>query len=234
MTSTGKPPEVRHRRRIRIFLPAALLAAAVAKPAAASASETRAVVQPAEPPIRQADRSFADGLWLYADGDLSGALARFRRAHALFPDFRVLYNIAGLMRELEDWAGALRTYRRYLAKGGELVPAERRAHVERVVAELAQKVGRIQVEADGGKAELFVDDEPFALTSVEQAVEVNPGRRRVRVTNPRIPVQTRTIEIASGERVRLVFDTVLVPVAVVPKAAPVPRPAPPPVRRDPR
>jgi hypothetical protein len=187
-------------------------------------------------PMHRADRSFANGLWLYADGDLQGALAQFRAAHAAFPNFRVLYNIAGLLRELGDWAGAMRTYRKYLVTGGDLVPPERRLQVEGVLAELGGKVGRIQVEADGGPSGITIDEESFTVTSPEQSVEVNPGRHRVRISNAHIPTQTRSLDIASGERLRLIFDTVPIPVPVIQRPVTMaPRPAPvPPPRIDPR
>ena len=172
-----------------------------------------------EPPIRRADKSFALALWLYAEGDLPGALAEFQRAYRAFPNFKVLYNIAAIERELHDWAGAMGSYRKYLAGGRDLIPAERRAQVDRALDELGQKIGRIQIESEGGAFNLRVDDRAYPLATPDQAVEVNPGHHRIRVDNPRMPPQIRTVDIASGDRVRLLFTAVPVPVT--------PRPAPP-------
>ena len=159
-------------------------------------------------PMRQADQRFADAVWLYADGDLPGALAQFRRAYAAFPDFRVWYNIAGLLRELDDPAGSLRAYRKYLDGGTQRIGAERVEQVHRTLAELVKKTARIQFDLGGRRADVVVDDLAFAVSTPNQFVEVNPGRHRVRVTSARLPVHTRDVDVVAGEHVRLLFDVI--------------------------
>jgi hypothetical protein len=167
-------------------------------------------------PMQKADRCFADAVWLYAEGDLPGALAQFRRAYAAFPDFRVWYNIAGVLRELHDDAGSLRAYRKYLDGGAHKIGPDRRVQVERTLGELGLKIARIQVDVGGGPALVTVDGQTFSVATAEQVVEVNPGRHQVRVVGQRVPNQTRKLDVAAGERVRLLFE----PTTVVPPAQP--------------
>jgi hypothetical protein len=178
-----------------------LISAGAATPARAADPEPGLAA-----PMQRADRCFADAVWLYADGDLPGALAQFRRAYAAFPDFRVWYNIAGVLRELHDYAGSLRAYRKYLDGGAHKIGPDRRAQVERTLSDLGPKIARIQVDVGGGPALVTVDGETFSITTAEQVVEVNPGRHQVRVFGHRVPNQTRKLDVAAGERVRLLFE----------------------------
>ena len=175
--------------------------------AAEATSKTSKTGKPSSlEPIHEAQRRFNLGVTLYQEEDLRGALAEFKGAYKVDPVYRVLYNLGLVSRELNDWAGAQGYYRKYLAEGEERVPAERRVQVEREILELAQRVGRLEIEVRDGPAEVQVDDQIIDAAKLDEPVLVNPGKRRVRVTFPGKAPQLRSVEIASGERIELVFE----------------------------
>ena len=55
---------------------------------------------------------------MFEENNLSGALAEFRRAQALAPNFRLLYNIGQVCYLLRDYPCALDSFSRYLTEGG--------------------------------------------------------------------------------------------------------------------
>jgi hypothetical protein len=178
-------------------------------------------------PVREAQRRFTLGVTLYGEGDLRGALAEFRRAHQIFPSYKVLYNLGTVSRELFDWAAALAYYREYLAEGGEAITAERRLQIERQVLELAQRVGRLYVVVKDGPAEVALDEQPVVLRP-DSALLVNPGKRRLKVSYAGRPSVVRVVEVVSGDQNRVVVErpTTVLKGAKLPTAGPLDPSAP--------
>lgn len=154
--------------------------------------------------VREAQRRFELAVTLYQEGDLRGALAEFRRAHEIFPSYKVLYNLALVSCELRDWAGALGYYRKYLDEGGAALAPDRRLQVEREMLELTQRVGRIEVDLGGQDGTLLVDEQPIAMLPVGGLI-VNPGRHRLRLVTPGRTAQVQNTEVASGDRTLVQF-----------------------------
>ena len=157
-------------------------------------------------PSQQAQRHFDLGLALYREGDLRGALTEFRQAHKVKPSYQVLYNLGLVSRELYDWAAALRYYREYLQRGGELIPADRRVVIERTLMELGDRLGRLEIDLRGGPAEVVLDEQPLTRPALEQGIPVNPGRHRLRVSFPGRTAQLRVVEVASGQNIKVTFE----------------------------
>src|SRR5262245_33135148 len=66
----------------------------------------------------EADAHFKSGVLLYKEANYAAALAEFKRAYEIDPKYQVLYNIAESSYQLQDYAGALRNYQKYLEQGG--------------------------------------------------------------------------------------------------------------------
>src|SRR6188768_2257405 len=98
----------------------ALAAAEPAAPAAGSASATT-----------EARERFQRGVSLYREGSFDAALAEFRRAYEIAPNYRILYNLAQVQVERHDSVAALTLFGQYLQQGDTEIDAERRAQVER-------------------------------------------------------------------------------------------------------
>lgn len=156
--------------------------------------------------IGDARAHYKKGLDLYEDHAFDAALIEFQRAYDMAPSYKILYNLALVHLQLNDWAGAARSFKGYLDEGGKKIDQKRRAEVEREMKKLEGRVGNVEVVANVEAAEVLVDDQEVAETPLDGPLSVNSGKRRITVSkNGYIPV-TRVITIAGGETKKVEFE----------------------------
>lgn len=156
-------------------------------------------------PAEARDR-YERGIQLYNEGVYDASLLELQRAYKLAPTYRILYNIAKVQRQMRDYAGAVRTFERYLREGGSEIPEERRTEVEQELGALRNRVARIQVATNVEGAEITIDDVPVGKTPLNEPVLVNAGQRRVGATKAgRVPVQ-RIVSVAGNDSMTLTLD----------------------------
>jgi tetratricopeptide (TPR) repeat protein len=129
-------------------------------------------------PLEEAKSHLQTGTALYDEGNFRGALVEFRRAYDLAPSYKILFNIAQVQMELQDYAGAVVAYERYLREGGPDVKPERVTQVNQELERLRGRIGRLQIETTQG-AEILVDDVSVGFAPLPESVVVNAGQRRV-------------------------------------------------------
>jgi len=189
------------------------LALTCVAPRPAAAQTAPAPAPAAQPKLDEAMDRYKRALDLFNDGSYDAALLEFRRAYELAPNYRVLYNIALVNVQLNDYAGALNAFEKYLAEGGSEVPASRVEEVKRELARLGPRVATVTVTTDIPGAEVSVDDLSIGKTPFEHPVRVNAGRRRISVAaEGRVP-QTRVVEPAGGDTLQLKFELASPPAA---------------------
>jgi hypothetical protein len=167
---------------------------------------------------REASRHFQRGVDLYGEGDFRGALVEFRKAHRLLPRASVLFNIGQTEYQLQEYAQALRTLERFLAETGP--NSAHRAEVQETVETLRTRVGWIALTSDRPDCDVTVDDQPAGTTPLSRSLLVSVGRRRLALACPGRPRNTREVDVASGETVRVAFKADPLLVAAAPAAAP--------------
>jgi hypothetical protein len=173
---------------------AVLLSAVLA--AGAARAQTRA---PSKNDVAEAHRRFQRATELYEENNLAGALAEFRRAYGLAPNYKVLYNIGQLCFLLQDYPCAFTSLSRYLGEGGSDVPADRREEVQRDVTRLQTRVAKLRIIADRPGAEVTVDEVAVGRTPLPEPVLVAAGRPRVQVTLAGYAPVSRVVEVAGME-----------------------------------
>lgn len=147
----------------------------------------------ADPRLDEAKQHLEAATQFYDENNFRGALAELRRAYELAPSYKILFNIGQVEMELQDYAGALRSYSRYLSEGGPDVPAERGKQVRADVERLRGRVGKIEVQTAAG-AEVLIDDVAIGFAPLPEPVAVNAGRHKV------------TVHIAGREPVSRIYD----------------------------
>ena len=178
------------------------LAAAVAVAIGLSlgGSTTTEAREPSKADMAEAQRRFQEATELYEqDNNLAGALAEFRRAYNLAPNYKVLYNIGQLCYLLQDYPCALNSFSRYLREGGAEVPGTRREEVSRDVSRLQGRVAKLRIVSNRPGAEVVVDNVRVGRTPLDAPVMVGAGRPQVRVTLAGHAPFTRVVEVASME-----------------------------------
>ncbi len=160
---------------------------------------------------------FRHGVSLYKDADYAGALVEFRRAQELSPNFRVLYDIGQSLYQLQRYAEALKAFEEYLAQGGAQVSQVRRTAVEADLRALRSRVGYVEIGANVEGAEVRVDDQLVGTTPLATPVLVSVGHRKISVAKSDRMPQEKFVDIAVGDRARVVFDLPAPAVAAAPQ-----------------
>src|SRR5688572_17796979 len=115
---------------------------------------------PAPDPVADEARArYRRGIELFDDGDYRLALVELERAYAILPNYKVLYNIAQVHFQLNEYAKARAAFERYLKEGGMEIPASRRAEVEKELETLRTRVATISVQVNVSNAEVSVNGE---------------------------------------------------------------------------
>jgi PEGA domain-containing protein len=168
----------------------------------------------AEPALDEARAHFKSGTDLYDENNFRGALVEFQRAYELAPSYKILFNIGQVDMELQDYAGALTAYRRYLREGGPDVAPSRIAQVKEDIDRLTRRVGHIVVQTAAG-AEVLIDDLRVGFAPLPEAATVNTGRHQVTVHVRGHEPETRVVDIAGQQDVTVALGNEVAPTITV-------------------
>jgi hypothetical protein len=210
------------RRLVALHLSLALCAS----PALAQTAGTPASSPPATAPMSPKDEAIAHfnkGLSLFEEQDYTAALAEFRRAYQLSPNYKVQYNIGQVCFQMQDFACALRSFETYLSAGGKDLSSDRKSEVVKSVERLRARVAKIEIVTSVAGVLIAIDDIPVGTTPLAEMVAVNAGRRKISGTADGRVGATRSVDVVGGDSIRVELD--LPPIAstasVVPASAPV-------------
>lgn len=156
---------------------------------------------------------FERGRELFEDGDYAAALAEFRRAYELAPNYRLLYNVGQVCFQVQDYPCALQSFTRYLADGGADIAASRVSEVQRDIDRLRTRVARIVVSTSAPGAEVAVDDVPVGKTPFAAPILVSAGRRRISAALAGHAPASKTVEIAGMESAKVDLELARLPSA---------------------
>ncbi len=168
--------------------------------------------------VERARVHFERGVQRYDEQDYRSALIEFERAYADAPARAVLLNIGQARYQLLDYAGALQALEDYVAQSPDGVADPRRALVDREMADLTDRVGRVAVQCEVDGAEVLVDDVTVATTPLAVALRVNAGRRRITVRRGGASA-VRVVDVAAG-------DTAIATFVLAAPTTPPPAPGP--------
>jgi len=163
--------------------------------------------------VEQARAHFKNGTEMYDENNFRGALIEFQRAYELSPSFKILFNIGQVYMELQDYAGALKAYARYLKEGGPDVPAERASEVNAEIERLKGRVGDVTVQTVAG-AEILVDQVQVGFAPLPEPVVMNTGRHMVTVRPPGHEPVTRAIDVAGQQQLTVAIANDIAPSSV--------------------
>lgn len=156
----------------------------------------------------EASSRFRKGFELFKEGDYQAALIEFRRAYELAPNYNVLYNIAQVYFQLQDYANALTKFEQYLSEGGRNVPKARREEVEKEIEKLRARVANIEITSAVADVEVALDDVPQGKTPLGKAVMVSAGRHKISASKEGYRPYLKIIEVASADSVKVALDMV--------------------------
>ncbi len=209
------------RRFAALALAAALAAGGPARAQGPKPEPGGAKPDPTSPAAIEAGRAhFQRGVEFFKEGDYRAALAEFKRSYDTAPSYRILYNIGQASNGLQDYAGALRSFERYLGEGGAEVDAERRAQVQGEIRRLRARVAFVEIEVNVPGAEVFVDDVSVGQSPLEAPVLVSAGVRKIGATKAPSPPASRVVELVGGDKKRVALALAQPAASPKPDAAP--------------
>lgn len=183
-------------------------ALAIAIVAAALVFSPRAAAEPTPESRKAAARQFAEAERAYAAEDWTRAANAFEAAYKAAPHPDPLWNAARAWQRAGENARAANLYARYLreAPGN----AHDRGNATKALAQLAQKLGRIEIHAAAGIDDLKIDAKPIE----GESVFVVPGAHVVSGREGTRNVE-QTVNVAAGS---------VISVALVEASQPAPAP----------
>jgi hypothetical protein len=162
-----------------------------------------ASAQEAPDPKAEARAHLEQGQQFYEEEAFAAARAEFARAYELSKSYKVLYNLALVTAQLNDFANAYRDYARYLQEGGEEIPTVRRDEVTKSMEKLKRRTAIVELVADVKGAELTVDDKPIGQSPLAEAYLLNPGEHKLGATAPGHRPAYKHVSVTAGEAVRV-------------------------------
>ncbi|HTV25644.1 MAG TPA: PEGA domain-containing protein, partial [Polyangiaceae bacterium] len=113
------------------------------------------------------------------------------------------YNIGQVCIQLGQYANARRALEEYLSKGGDALPADRRAAVNKDLEMLGHRTAFLTIGANLEGAEVLVDDLLVGKTPLGPALLVDAGVHRVTVRRPGYTPKTSNVTLAGGDEQNL-------------------------------
>lgn len=185
------------------------IAAALLLALAPVALGSPAYAQPADDPItKQARARFQEGVDFYDKGQYENARASFLQAYALKKHPAVLLNLAQSCAKGGHPLDASKYFRQFLHEATSATP-QQRTDAESGLAEVRQKLGRIEIAAPAG-TEISVDDESAGTAPIADAIDVEPGTHTVKGGSESVAVT-----VSAGQKAQARFGAAGEPAAVV-------------------
>lgn len=166
----------------------------------ASADDARASTKAT---LDEAQRRFQRGKELYDENDFHAALVEFRRAYEMAPNYRLLYNIAQVQYQLQDYPATLRTFNKYMTDGQGDISPQRREEVQKEIDRLKTRIASVSVTVNMAAAEVLVDDVSVGKAPLSEPVLVSIGRRKISASLPGYTPVSKVVEVAGMDSIKV-------------------------------
>lgn len=163
----------------------------------------------------QARARFKEGVEAFDKGKYEEARLSFLQAYALKKHPSVLLNLAQSSAKANHPLDAAKYFQQFLKEATSASPQQRK-DAEAGLAEVRQKLGRIDVVAPAG-TEISLDDQGKVGTTPMEPIDVEPGSHTVKS-----PTQSATVIAVVGQKVEARLGMPAAPAAVGPVTAPPP------------
>ncbi len=167
-----------------------------------------------DPVTMQARARFKEGVDFYDKGQYENARLAFLQAYALKKHPAVLLNLAQSSSKAAHPLEAAKYFQQFLKESTNASPAQR-ADAESGLAEVRQKLGRIEILAPAGTDITLDEKERLGTAPFSEPLDVEPGAHSLRASN-----ETVRVTANAGQKVQARFGGGVQPVSPVPVAPP--------------
>lgn len=142
---------------------------------------------------------FEEGKRKFHEGSYSEAANAFRRANALRPNWKLLYNIGQSEAAARRYGLAVEAFQSYLVLGGDEITETRRDEVMEEMEKLRKIVGTVRIDAPPG-CTVQIDDTPRGTTPLPGPLLVSAGvDHEVIISKEDAPLYSETVRLNGGE-----------------------------------
>jgi len=172
----------------------------------------------------RAGKLFKEGNALRAQEKYGEALERYQEAYKLFKSYKIELNMALALHEMGREAEAAEAYERFLWSGKGKIEQQMMELARGKLAELAGKLGALQVVSPLKKAAVVVDGLPRGLVGNPWPIYLKPGKHQVKVKIEGYVTFQEDVALIAGEKKELKAHLKKQPMAA-PKKVGIPEPA---------
>jgi hypothetical protein len=140
---------------------------------------------------------------LFSDGDFAGASTKFKRAHELSGDPRLLWNMAVCEKELRHYARATTLVERYLLEGGDRLTDENRRSATETRDALRDFYSLVTMRGVPAGATVLVDGVDLGRVPLDRPIPIDLGSHRLRVEHPSFEPYESTFEVPGNSPLTL-------------------------------
>jgi len=172
----------------------ACMSFAVSEPAAQEAQDSNALAR----------QSYEQGISHYENGDYKAAATAFREAYTLRPSWKILFNIGQSEAAAKRYGLAMEAFQKYLIKGGDDIPGDRKDYVTEEIRRLKELVGEVEVDAPE-KSAVYIDGVLRGTAPLLSPVLVVGGTRHEAVVKlEKDELLRREFSVWGGKKIKLV------------------------------
>lgn len=179
-----------------------------------------AFAQQDDPVTVQARARFKEGVDYYDKGQYENARLAFLQAYALKKHPAVLLNLAQSSARSGHALEASKYFQQYLREA-TTASEQQKKDAETGLAEVRQKLGRIEVIAPAGTEITMDDKDKLGTAPFPDAFDVEPGTHTLKSST-----EQHAVVATAGQRVQAKFGPIASSGAAAPPVTPVPTPAP--------
>jgi hypothetical protein len=143
------------------------------------------------------------GAAAFEGADYATALAEMEESYALFPSLRTLFALALCRHALFDFPSAVASLERYLAEGGDAVPAELRAQAVGLIEQMRRDMAHLDVRVEPAGVQVLVDGVPRGVTPFDGPLDVGPGAHVVELRLAAFRSAARHVTVGAARTARI-------------------------------
>ncbi len=158
--------------------------------------------------LRDARKSFQQGVAQAKQGDWTGALSAFEQAYRISKQPSALFNLAGAQLHLGHMLESNANYHRFVLLRDPRITSAHRAAAEAQLASIEKRIPRLRLFVVGLRPEdrLIVDTQRLYPPDLDHEQWLNPGLHVVTVYKQSGESETHRLTVLEGEHKTLSID----------------------------
>ena len=157
----------------------------------------------ARTPRQEASDLYRQGNRLHNKRDYQGALLKYRQAYAMYPSYKIEYNIATSLYALGRRTEAAQNFERFLQRGGEAAPRAIVRVARERLGELSRQLASVTLSCSARGGRVLVDGKTAGRTPLPHRIYMMAGAHKIEVIKEGYPGFSRRLVLSRGEHVDL-------------------------------